>query len=278
MKYFSQIAVAVFSFGALLLPAWSFAAIAFDAADSGHTGSGTTVSWTASSAGADETYVIYTWYADTSTTNMSCTVDGNAATLVNTIAASGAGNDVMAAFFYNGTSNAAASIVCTSAGSAVTIDGVSASYTGVLGGLDGSDTLATHSNTFTLPLVTTIDNDWTVLGGFEQGDTLTASTNANFRVSSTINLYLFDSGAPITPPQSFPMTFTATGADYGQGIIIGLAPTASGGGGTATTTEATSTALIAQMQTDQAENNLTAGVYLFFVSMFGTIWMLRRPK
>jgi hypothetical protein len=76
---------------------------------------------------------------------------------------------------------------------------------------DGSDTTASVTDTQTSTIVTTVNNDWTVLGARQTSSGNTAaSTGSTDRYDSAGYVQFYDSGGPIAVAGSYSMVTTQT--------------------------------------------------------------------
>ncbi len=208
-------------------------AIAFNSSNAGNrTNSGTSITWTHTGISSPSNTIVFigAFSGDSTSSNLTCTVDGSPATAVNTGVSPPTSGGTVKLFYVLNVSAASVSISVNTSGSATNLEGVSAAYNGVVGGIDNQTTNSGTSNSFTTSLTTVQDNCWTGLVAIQQGDTLSAGTGSNKVQANTGQLTWFDSNAVIHPAASYSMTVTSSfSGDHWGVVMASFSPTSETG-------------------------------------------------
>ncbi len=208
----------------LLTPSLAFAAIAFDTTATAGTvdqPTNASLTWTFTNTGATDYINICTWDTNPWTTSkMTATVNGVAATLVATGTTNSPTNDQLVVFSFAATQTAQQIVASSNAGAVDTLIGANASsYSGVskTGASSTAVSTALTSTTTSLGVGT---NSWTTLCTRWSGNAVVAGAGSTKRepTGASNEAYLFDSNGAVSGNTS--MTITQAGGASTVGTVI----------------------------------------------------------
>lgn len=190
-----------------------------------------TLSWTHTNTGSG--LVLWVGVYNQDTTDSVTTVTYNASSMTKTGNTLQIGTNFLNLWLLENAPSGANTVLVTRTGTTGRLGGRSASYTGTNAtgqpdpaGSDGEK--ITGAGTVTMTRITTANNDWAVVLGYDDdGGNISAGTNST-AVSASSFLMLFDNSGhgPITPAGSFSMSIVkGSGSSQFGGIMAGFEPT-----------------------------------------------------
>ncbi len=205
----------------VLAPAFTYAAIAFDASSGTTIVSASSVTWSHTCTGSDRILFVATYGNSGFTEFTGITYNGVSLTF---IASEQYGERASLWYLINPASGTHDIVI--SAPTSRPMGGSASSYTGARqsGGLDASITNLTTGSPITTTLTTVADNSWTVVGATANWSGLTAGSGSTVRnTQNSGSLGIFDSNGPKTPAGSTSMTLSA-GNNYMATVMVSFAP------------------------------------------------------